>query len=86
MNNMQNQQYEQMQQMQLQGMAMQMNMMNQPVFGGMSDTGAPPDSSGGSMLQVPMHPMQMYQTNFTNSQLAQYNMLAMQNQLPNPHI
>jgi hypothetical protein len=39
----------------------------------MSDTGAPPDSSGSSMLHVPMHPMQMYQTNFTNSQLAQYN-------------
>jgi len=49
-----------MQQMQLQGMAMQM-MNNQPTFGGMSDTGAPPDSSGGSMMQMPMqgqmHPM-----------------------------
>jgi len=47
----------------LQGMALQMNFMNQSAFGGMSDTGAPPDSSGGQM----MHPMQMYQTNFTGS-------------------
>jgi len=36
--------------MNLQGIAMQMSMMNQATFGGMSDTGAPPDSSGGSML------------------------------------
>jgi hypothetical protein len=73
MNNMVNHhQLDHIQQMNLQGIAMQMNIMGQP-FGGMSDTGAPPDSSGSSMLQVPMHPMQMYQTNFTNSQLAQYN-------------
>lgn len=42
--------------MNLQGIAMQMNIMGQ-AFGGMSDTGAPPDSSGSSMMQVPMHPM-----------------------------
>lgn len=79
---MNQQQYEQIQQMHLQGMAMQMNLMQQPgIFSGMSDTGAPPDSSGGSMLQVPMHPMQMYQTNFSGSQMATYNMIALQNQM-----
>jgi len=58
MNNMVNNQMEHFQNMNLHGMAMQMNIMGQQ-FGGMSDTGAPPDSSG-SMMQVPIHPMQMY--------------------------
>ena len=47
-----------------------MQMINAGTFGGISDTGAPPDSSGSSMN---MNPSQMYQTNFTASQLAQYN-------------
>lgn len=54
----------------------------------MSDTGAPPDSSGGSMINMNilagsnnfasssavhhMHPMQMYQSNFNGSSLAHY--------------
>lgn len=45
----------------------------------MSDTGAAPDSSGGSSTMnmmgqngEQMHPMQMYQTNFTGRSLAQY--------------
>jgi hypothetical protein len=45
-------------------------------IGGMSDTGAAPDSSGSSMINIAnngaMHPMQMYQSNFTGSSLAQY--------------
>jgi hypothetical protein len=45
-NNIGQQQMDPFQQMHLQGMAMQMNMMNQPFVGGLSDTGAPPDSSG----------------------------------------
>jgi hypothetical protein len=52
-----------------------MNMINQqqPPFAQMSDTGAPPESSGGMMQQPGMHPMGgLYQTNFTGSQLAQY--------------
>lgn len=40
-------------------------------FGGLSDTGAAPDSSGSQMIHGQgMHPMQMYQTNFTGSSLA----------------
>lgn len=54
----------------------------------MSDTGAPPDSSGGSMINMNIlagsgnfasssavhhiHPMQMYQSNFNGSSLAHY--------------
>lgn len=58
------------QQMGQMGMALQ----GQP-FGGMSDTGAAPDSSGGSAMLINMmapgsHQMQMYQTNFTGSSLA----------------
>lgn len=50
-------------------------MHGQGGFGGMSDTGAPPDSSGGSMMNMNMiqvHPMQMYQSNFNGSSLAHY--------------
>jgi len=62
-------------------------MHGQAGFGGMSDTGAPPDSSGGSMINMnimagsgnfaQVHPMQMYQSNFNGSSLAHYQ--AMQN-------
>jgi len=42
----------------------------------MSDTGAAPDSSGGGSAMMSMmnnmHPVQMYQTNFSGSSLAQY--------------
>lgn len=59
-----------------------MAMMNgQNFVSGMSDTGAAPDNSGGSSMMNMMsggssgmqHPMQMYQSNFTGSSLAQYN-------------
>ena len=67
-NNVLSQQYDPLQQMNLQNMAM-MNM--QPVFGGMSDTGAAPDSNGGTMMQgIQIHPFQMYQTNLAGSTLA----------------
>jgi hypothetical protein len=53
-------------------------------FGGMSDTGAPPDSSGGSMMNMNMmqgvHPMQMYQSNFNGSSLAHYQAIQQNNQ------
>ena len=43
-------------------------------FGGMSDTGAAPDNSGGQIMN--MHPMQMFQAgNFTGSSLAQYHQM-----------
>jgi hypothetical protein len=56
----------------------------------MSDTGAAPDNSGGSstmnmMGQNGEHPMQMYQTNFTGSSLAQYQAANGQT-LNGPHI
>jgi len=54
-------------------MAMMQNGGN--FMGGMSDTGAAPDNSSGSMINIgggQMHPMQMYQSNFTGSSLAQY--------------
>lgn len=79
-----NQQIDPLQAMNYQGMNMAMGMqqMNNGVnmqmgyIGGMSDTGAAPDSSGSSMINIgnngAMHPMQMYQSNFTGSSLAQY--------------
>ena len=59
------------------GMAMGMGLNSGGGFGGLSDTGAAPDSSGSQMMGVQnqamgMHPMHMYQTNFTGSSLAQY--------------
>ena len=56
-------------------MAMGMGLNSGGGFGGLSDTGAAPDNSGGSQMMggvQGMHPMQMYQTNFTGSSLAQY--------------
>lgn len=45
-------------------------------FGGMSDTGAAPDSSGGQMMNMMGHPMQMFAGgNFTGSSLAQYHQM-----------
>lgn len=53
------------------GLAMNMGMNTGGGFGGLSDTGAAPDSSGShQMMGVGMHPMNMYQTNFTGSSLA----------------
>ena len=67
-NNHGKQQIDPIQQLGLNGITMQM--INAGTFGGMSDTGAPPDSSGSSMN---MNPIQSFQTNFTASQLASYN-------------
>ena len=52
-------------------------------FGGVSDTGAAPDSSGGPAMLINMmapgsNQMQMYQTNFTGSSLAQYQVMNQQ--------
>ena len=57
----------------IQNMAMMQNQGN--FMSGLSDTGAAPDNSSGSMINIgggQMHPMQMYQSNFTGSSLAQY--------------
>lgn len=64
-------------------------------FGGMSDTGAPPDSSGGSMLNMNImagsgnfagvHPMQMYQSNFNGSSLAHYQVMQGNNNQQSNH-
>ena len=60
-----------------------MALQGQAFVGGMSDTGAAPDSSGGSAMLINMmapgsHQMQMYQTNFTGSSLAQYQAMNQQ--------
>ena len=67
------------QQMGQMGMALQ----GQAFVGGVSDTGAAPDSSNGSAMLINMmapsaHQMQMYQTNFTGSSLAQYQAMNQQ--------
>lgn len=61
-------------------------------FGGMSDTGAPPDSSGsmmnmniiaGSNNMNNLHNMQIYQSNFNQSSLAHYQAMNQMGNNPN---